>query len=285
MRKTILVVLPLLAAVLWPGAGVQAQTAPEAEASEGEDAGQNESGEQASFQELTRRGARAFEQQRYDEAVELFEKAYAIRPIPNLLYNIGRVYEKQGTFEKAISYYEKFINEPDVDIKARRDALQRLKTLREVVAMRQEGEEVDQEQVAKEQGEHKLAEPAVPDEDKKSDKAQPKVEENYVPAYLFTTIGAASLIGSGVFAALAAGAHGDFDSATTLTQSREAAESGQTYTTVADSLLAAGVVAGGVGLYFWAAPPTEEHAAPSPSASLTPAVGPQGASLTLTVDF
>lgn len=280
MCKTMLVLMSVvLVAVSWPSSDMLAQPSGDAEA------GQAEESDQQTFKDLTRRGAQAFQQKDYAQAVELFEKAYAIRPIPNLLYNIGRVYEKKGDFEKAISHYEQFINQPDVDIKARRDALQRLKTLREVVAMREEGKDVDQEQVAREQGERELAEPTEAEETSEPDQTQPEVDKNYLPAYLFTAIGASSLIGSGVFAALAAGAHSDFDSATTLTQSREAAQSGQTYTTVADSLLAAGVVAGGVGLYFWAAPPTEEASAQSPAASLTPAVGPRGASLTLTVDF
>jgi tetratricopeptide (TPR) repeat protein len=236
------------------------------------------------FRELGRAGSKAFADKDYEAAVEAFKQAHAIKPVPNLLYNIGRALEKQGDFEGAIVQYEKFVNEPDVELKARRDALQRLKTLREVLALREEGEEVDAEQVDREQaGEQDAREPADPNPSNGVVAADDQVvERDYTLAYIFGATGVATLIGSGVFAGLSALESSDFDEAVTLAGRRSAADTGRIYTTVADSMLITGAVFTAAGLYFWAAAPREQA---TERARLVPAVGPNGASMSFSLDF
>jgi tetratricopeptide (TPR) repeat protein len=239
------------------------------------------------FRELGSTGAEAFARKDYEAAVEAFRAAYAIKPVPNLLYNIGRALEKQGDFEGAIAQYEEFVNEPDVELKARQDALQRLKTLREVLALREDADEgdaeaVDPSAISERQGERELADPTeeTPSDDEQAQPAE--AERDYTLAYVFGATGAATLIGSGVFAGLAATQKSDFDDAATLAGRRSAAETGNTYTTVADSMLVAGVVFAAAGVYFWAEAPEET---PAEGARLVPSVGPDGASVTFSLDF
>lgn len=51
-----------------------------------------------------------------EAALGLFEKAYALDPAPALLYNIGRLHDRQGAFAKAREYYERYLDrETDPD--------------------------------------------------------------------------------------------------------------------------------------------------------------------------
>lgn len=290
MRRTTLalVVIGLLSiGPMWPVPSALAQQA----ADEQDDNASPSDKER--FRQLAAAGSKAFAAKDYEKAEKAFRQAYEIKPVPNLLYNIGRALEKQGDFEGATDLYEKFVNEPDVELKARRDALQRLKTLREVLALREEGEDVDQEEVEQKQGEHELAEAdADKTEGDKTDGQQADeqqveeppvvVENDYTLAWTFTGLGAATLVGSGAFAALAAIEKSNADDAATLAERRDAAETGQTYATVADGMLATGAVLTGVGLYYFVSPPQEER---PQGARLAPSVGPDGASVTFTLDF
>ncbi|MEC9397547.1 MAG: tetratricopeptide repeat protein, partial [Myxococcota bacterium] len=93
----------------------------------GEDASQSD------FDALVEIAAERYAEEDFEGAIAAFKKAHEAKPSEsNILYNIGRLYEKTGNFESAIEYYEKFVNEPDIDIDARQDAVARIKTLREV---------------------------------------------------------------------------------------------------------------------------------------------------------
>ena len=74
-----------------------------------------------------------FQAKEYDEAVELFEQAYALQPEPNFLFNIGRIREEQGNLESAVEYYERFVKEPGVPLEAREKGLERLRVLRAIL--------------------------------------------------------------------------------------------------------------------------------------------------------
>jgi competence ComEA-like helix-hairpin-helix protein len=88
-----------------------------------------------SFDQLVKQGQKKFEAKDYDGALELFEEAYAIKPTANLLYNIARMYESLGQFQDAIDHYKKFLVAPDIDIQIRQEALERIKTLDEVIKL------------------------------------------------------------------------------------------------------------------------------------------------------
>ncbi len=56
-----------------------------------------------------KKGKVAFDQGRYPEALEAFEKAYQHFPLPLMLYNIANVYERLKLYPQAIKQYKAFI--------------------------------------------------------------------------------------------------------------------------------------------------------------------------------
>jgi len=88
-----------------------------------------------SFDSLVRAAAKAFESANYDEALSKFQSAYALKPTASLLYNIGRAYEAKADFPNAVTYYARFVSSPDVEHSARSDAMDRIRTLNEVMAL------------------------------------------------------------------------------------------------------------------------------------------------------
>lgn len=51
----------------------------------------------------------------YQRAVELFERAYQMRQVGALLYNIARTYEKLGDTDKAIERYRRYIESTEAE--------------------------------------------------------------------------------------------------------------------------------------------------------------------------
>src|SRR5690606_4705449 len=64
-------------------------------------------------QPLLTRAIALFDDRQFDEAIPLFEEAYAIDPEANYLFNIGRVYEEKGDLETALVYYTRFVEHPE----------------------------------------------------------------------------------------------------------------------------------------------------------------------------
>jgi tetratricopeptide (TPR) repeat protein len=240
-----------------------------------QDGGGSSESEQESFKSLTQKGAEAYRAENYEDAVEFFERAYAVKAVPNLLYNIGRAHEKLGNFEEAIEYYEKFANEPDVDMKARRDAIDRADTLSKVVERRKAGEEVDEEEIEQQQSDQGLA--------TTDDEVQ--YEKDFTMAYIFAGAGVAALATGTVFAIQAGNAHDDFQTASTKSAMEDAASRGETASILADSMIGVGAVLAGVGTYFFLFPPRTEVAPQQAKMRFAPQFGAGQAGMSLSVDF
>lgn len=54
------------------------------------------------------RGMAFIDAGKYRDGIEQLEKAYEIRPHPNVLFNIGRAYASMGSLAKAIEYFERY---------------------------------------------------------------------------------------------------------------------------------------------------------------------------------
>jgi tetratricopeptide (TPR) repeat protein len=63
--------------------------------------------------------ANAYRAADYSRAVELLERAYSIRQVAALLYNLAKAYEKLGNQEKAIELYHRYSDSSDADPKLR----------------------------------------------------------------------------------------------------------------------------------------------------------------------
>ena len=275
-----LIVAGLLLCALPQAALAQSEPGPKAEEAPGSQAedsdGPDQAGPKETYESLTQQAAKAYKAKKYEESLGLFEKAYAAKPVPNLLYNMGRIHEKLGHFEAAIDHYERFATKPGVENRARKDALDRLETLRQVVQLRQEGEDIDKEQVEEKHSDRALAAP---------DQPTTVTERDYTLAYL--TLGTALVAdgASGVFALQARTANEDFATADSLDGRRDAASRGQTASIVADSMLGLGVVMTGLGVYFLVSPPEHEVSRQQAAVRIGPQLGASSAGMRLRVDW
>lgn len=71
----------------------------------------------------------AFDAGDFEGAVAAFERAYATKPDPRFLYNIGRIHEEAGQLDLAMVYYRRFVAEPGVELEQRDLASQRIEVL------------------------------------------------------------------------------------------------------------------------------------------------------------
>jgi tetratricopeptide (TPR) repeat protein len=234
----------------------------------------------ARYKALTQKAAKAYADEDYKRALTLFEQAYELKQVPNLRYNMGRIEEKRGRFNESIAHYETFVGLAGVDIKARKDALDRLSTLREVVALRDKGEAVDEAKVDAESEDRKLAAANRAQNDKSA-----RIERDYTLTYITLGLALASYGTSGYFALQARQANSDFDDATTRAARREAASSGQTSSIVADSMLGLGAVMTGLSIYFFLSPSETETRPDQTAMELSPQIGPDGAGMSFSVQF
>jgi tetratricopeptide (TPR) repeat protein len=86
----------VLASLAW--APLRAATSPEAE-----------------VERLADEAVKAYKAANYPRAAHLYERAYAIRPVAALLYNLAKVYDKAGDVESARATYRRFVNAPDAE--------------------------------------------------------------------------------------------------------------------------------------------------------------------------
>jgi tetratricopeptide (TPR) repeat protein len=67
------------------------------------------SGQSSEAGELTIRAKAAFDRGNFAEAAELLTQAYALKPSPALIYNLGRAYQQGGEKAKAVAAYERYL--------------------------------------------------------------------------------------------------------------------------------------------------------------------------------
>jgi len=114
---------------------------PAAEATE-ESAAANDADAQRAAQ-LVEAGAAAYQARDLERAIELFEQAYELDPKPNLVFNIGRVYEELGDLNRAIEFYSRFTVQAGIRLETRKLAAERIRVLRDILAQSQAAEEAD----------------------------------------------------------------------------------------------------------------------------------------------
>ncbi len=71
-----------------------------------------------------RQGMEYFEQEKYDEALKEYDKAYELLPLPGFLFNIGQCYRNQNQYQKAIDSFRLYLEKkPDAN---NRQAIEKL---------------------------------------------------------------------------------------------------------------------------------------------------------------
>src|SRR5690554_2857852 len=85
---------------------------------------------------LASSGADAYRSGDFEGAIRAFQEGYRLEPVPNLLYNIAKSYEKLEKYADAVDYYQRFVVAPEVDSSARQAALDRIESLREIAQLK-----------------------------------------------------------------------------------------------------------------------------------------------------
>lgn len=245
----------------------------------GDDTTEEVSEEDAAFEEAISTANERYEEDDLDGAIESFEKAYSLKNKSDILYNIGRLYEKKGDFKSAIAYYERYANEPDIEPEFRRDAIERRKGLREVLDMRKE--ETSREDEPKEEPKDETApvEVTSPGDDVT---AQVVTEEpSRALPITFFALGGAALAGGATFGVLADGSYKEARGSTELEQVRAANARGRRQALTADALFVTGGVMAGLGLVFL----LTSRAKTTDAAIITPVVSPEAAGVGMSWTF
>lgn len=231
------------------------------------------------FAALVKRAGEKYGKKDYLGAAEDFKKAYAVEPRAPILYNIGRVYEQAGKFPEAVTYYKQFVRQPGVKLENRKDALERIKNLEEVIALdaKKDPPKDDPKVTDPKTTDPKATDPKATDPKTTDPVTQPPkpLPPNRTPAYIALGVGGAALIGAGVFGLMAGSEHDAFDAATTLQERRDAASAGERNAMVGDVLLGVGVASAIVGAVLFVTASPEEAPKPQPaSGQLTPQLSP-----------
>jgi tetratricopeptide (TPR) repeat protein len=152
-------------------------------------------------------GQKAYTAGEYDKAMKEFLAAYQAFPANTLLFNIGQTYRMQGDHEKALAYYQKYVEfEPNGgQVGEAKQHIQELKA--EVEAARRQKEAED---AARAQAEAEAAAKAKAEADRKraEEDARRRAEADQAGSGLRTgglVIGGVGLVAVGVGVALIAG--------------------------------------------------------------------------------
>lgn len=219
-----------------------------------------------------------FQAKEYEAAVELFEEAYALSPEPNYLFNIGRVYEQAGELEKAVEYYERFVQLPEVEIGAREVALDRLRVLRGVL------EETAQKQTGAEPAPQPPPEPVTEPEPEREPEPEPEPKGMRIAGFVVLGAGVGLVGGGGAAAGLALQRKSELDTLVTLEERDRTVAKGKRNALTADILFGVGGAAIAAGAILVALSYTKARKAGG-RAAVAPAISAHGLGLAAEVHF
>ncbi len=221
------------------------------------------------FDRLVQQAGQAYEAHDAAGAVQALQRAYAIRPVPRLLFNLGRAHELGDDYSTAATYYQRFLaSNPERDAaavaqealeNATRRAAQQIEDRR-----RQEAETAARAQAAEAA---QLAEQRRLEEEQRRRVSQQLVS---TPRRITTPVaiswGVAGLgaVAAGVFGGLALSAQSSFNADHNGNARYDAASAGSAMAIGADVALGTAVVAGVVGLVLFITQPTTTTVAASP---------------------
>lgn len=228
-------------------------------------------------EKLSGDAAGAYRDGDYEKSIELFKQAYDLQAVPNLLFNIAKVYEKLEDWDNAIAYYREFIKAPDADSKAREVALTRIDALEDVKAAEDQAAEEKALAEKKKQEDAENKEKKA-EEDRRRQEEMAAEDSGGSPLAWGTLVGGATILAGGVvFGLLATSEQSKFEATSDPDAKRSARKSGKTYAVVADSMFIAGAVATTVGIILFATSGSSESAPPEQQATLPFGwVGPNG---------
>ncbi len=235
------------------------------------------------YETLTEEAGLRYEKKEYAASIALFERAYEIRPEPNILFNIGRIHEEAGNLEDAVGYYERFIQDTSADYDARQAALKRLTLLRELIRLDpnknpkqpEEQPPPNEGQPPPNDGQPPPNEGQPPPNDGQpsqpvdNNPRAPDPRKLRVVGYSLLGVGALALIGGGVAAGIARNKHGQLDGTSPdIAMRRQLEAQGINAARAADGMFIAGSILAASGVVILLLPqsrtpkdPAEKRAA------------------------
>lgn len=224
------------------------------------------------YEDLVQLAQENFEAKRYDDALTALDQAYKINPNPNLIYNKARILEAKGDLKGALVEYEAFAVAPEVDLEYRRETLERIRVIKEVLKLQEPPKETQ-------------AQEPVPPIVESSSATQREERRPVSPVRkvggVLTGLGGASLVAGGVFGALALNAHNEWGRAENLESRRLRADNVQRLGRTADILYVSGGAVAVVGLVLFIAGRDREAA----SLQVTPVLSTTQAGMQLSWGF
>lgn len=194
-------------------------------------------------EKLSAEASERYYEKDYAGAIDLFQKAYALDPVPTLLFNIAKCYEKQQQWDEAIDFYELFVVEPDIDSEDRKTAMERVNKLREIKETQEDledkntdpngGADVSNGEGGKEQPKGGAGEEQGP---------------SALPGYILLGGGIAALAGGGYFGLQAYNNEQLFKQSDDVSIKQSAREQGRRQAFIADGMYVGGAILSAVGV-------------------------------------
>ncbi|MBL8602784.1 MAG: hypothetical protein JNK72_12750 [Myxococcales bacterium] len=229
------------------------------------------------FERLIRTAAQEYNANNAQGAIAALQRAYALRPMARLLYNLGRAHELANQFSTAVQYYEQFLqSNPDAEAAAvAREAL--------TVARRRAEEQASAEQARRgaEEAERQRAIEAERARAAEAERARAEAERQRAmlgvsrPRRITPPVAAAGIVAgvagvtAGVLGALAITQHDNFTESREGNARADAYDNGRAFALGADIALGTTLVAGVAALVLYLVQPTRVEG-PAPAVSGTP---------------
>lgn len=221
-----------------------------------------------------------YQARRYLEAAESFRAAYALRPEPDLQYNVARSLERALRREEAVAAYDEYLSLPGTTSQMRARAMEARQSLRtEIEALAR----ADARAAAQEQSESEPEPPETPEIEPLAPVASGGLDLAPIGWVVFG-VGAATAVVGAVFGGLAIEANDSFYASTDRDEQVLLRDRVQRYALLTDILVGAGLAVGITGIILVAVSSGGDEDA-SAALRVTPVAGPDLAGVSVSGDF
>lgn len=217
---------------------------------------------------LADEGVEHYKNGEYEDALMVFQRAYYMKKIPTLLYNMAKCYKQIGkvkTAEESLKFYNKsielfkqYVENPDADAVLRAKAIDEIEKLNSLINGLKKLQEISKKKEDNE-GEKKKEKLSI--ENDKKEKKLPEKELKVISkgedqrtnlkAWLFAGIGGAMVIAGGIFDYMGYSNYNSFKNATSEKNKLSYKDKTENYALSGDILIAAGIVSSAIGLILF----------------------------------
>ena len=210
---------------------------------------------------LAERGVELYRAGKHARALKYFLEAYRLDPIPDLLFNIAKVYEAQDEPGLAIEYYQQYVTTEGTRASLRAKAQRRVRALRVEVKRK---EEEARAEAARAEAEREAEE----ERRRRAAAARAGSGAWRTAGWVALGVGAACLASGATYGYLSRRSQSAFDDASWLQDKRTLRERAERRALIADASFAGAAVAGALGVTLLLLATPADDPAPSDTASV-----------------